>query len=72
MQGPGKLFIPLKNYLILEGHYKYAFAPTWLNEFYKKGCQEKIPPRPEWRVFLKIQPTVVSLLGRGLAGCPFS
>jgi hypothetical protein len=27
-----KLFIPLKNYLILEGNYKYAFAPTWLNE----------------------------------------
>ena len=43
-----------------------------VNEFYKKGCQEKTPPRPEWRVFLEIQPTVVSLLWRGLAGCPFS
>jgi hypothetical protein len=27
-----------------------------LNEFYKKGCQEKTPPRPEWRFFLEIQP----------------
>src|SRR6266849_10019185 len=43
-----------------------------VNEFYKKGCQEKTPPRPEWRVFLEIQPTVVSLLWRGLACCPFS
>jgi hypothetical protein len=25
----GKLFIPLKNYLILEGNCKYPFAPTW-------------------------------------------
>src|SRR6266576_2784909 len=39
----------------------------WVNEFYKKGCQEKTPPRPEWRVFLEIQPTVVSLLWRSLA-----
>ncbi len=27
-----------------------------LNEFYKKGCQEKTRPRPEWRLFLEIQP----------------
>ena len=33
----------------------------------KKGCQEKTPPRPEWRFFLEIQPTVVSLLWRSLA-----
>jgi hypothetical protein len=44
-----------------------------LNEFYKKGCsikrdvKKKTPPRPEWRVFLEIQPTVVSLLWRSLA-----
>src|ERR1700693_2042432 len=43
-----------------------------LNEFYKKGCQEKTPPRPEWRFFLEIQPTVVSLLWRSLACCPCS
>jgi hypothetical protein len=35
------------------------FAKNRDNEFYKKGCQEKTPPRPEWRFFLEIQPTVV-------------
>jgi hypothetical protein len=36
--------------------------PPGINEFYKKGRQEKTPLRPEWRWFLVIQPTVVSLL----------
>ena len=49
---------------------RYTHHP--INEFYKKGCQEKTPPRPEWRFFLEIQPTVGSLLWRGLACCPFS
>jgi hypothetical protein len=42
----------------------FDFTSLALNEFYKKGCQEKTPPRPEWRFFLEIQPTVVSLLWR--------
>src|SRR5713101_760102 len=51
-------------------HGDYTHNP--LNEYYKKGCQEKTPPRPEWRFFLEIQPTVVTLLWRSLACCPFS
>jgi hypothetical protein len=36
-----------------------------LNEFYKKGCQEKSSPSTGGEIsFLEIQPTVVSLLWR--------
>jgi len=33
----------------------------------KRDVKKKAPPRPEWRFFLEIQPTVVSLLWRSLA-----
>jgi hypothetical protein len=33
----------------------------------KRDVKKKTPPRPEWRFFLEIQPTVVSLLWRSLA-----
>jgi hypothetical protein len=44
-----------------------------LDEFYKKGCQEKKFFLDRIRdFFLEIQPTVGSLLWRSLACCPFS
>ncbi|MGB8967588.1 MAG: hypothetical protein WCC16_02185, partial [Candidatus Sulfotelmatobacter sp.] len=47
-------------------------APAWVNEFYKKGCQEK---SSAWsggaRLFLEIQPTLFRYPGRGLACDPF-
>src|SRR5712664_501116 len=33
----------------------------------KRDVKKKAPSRPEWRFFLEIQPTVVSLLWRSLA-----
>jgi hypothetical protein len=44
-----------------------------LDEFYKKGCQEKKFFLDRIRdFFLEIQPTIGSLLWRSLACCPFS
>ena len=44
-----------------------------VNEFYKKGCQEKSSASTGGEIsFLEIQPTEVSLLWRSLADCPCS
>jgi hypothetical protein len=38
----------------------------------KRDVKKKTPSRPEWRLFLEIQPTVVALPWRSLACGPFS
>jgi hypothetical protein len=44
----------------------------YLNEFYKKGCQEKSSALAgAMGDLLEIQPTVVSLPWESLAFCPF-
>src|SRR6266849_8582517 len=43
-----------------------------VNDFYKKGCQEKNSASTGGRDFsLEIQPTVVSQPWRSIGGCPF-
>src|SRR6266436_1495473 len=59
--------------IFLGDHLTGTRGASSVNEFYKKGCQEKSSASTGERgFFLEIQPTVVSRLWRGLACCPFS